>query len=171
MIGLLKHRRLALFVACGLISFAGCVKQATPQATPEATKKFLKLRGYHFDDEGFFAAAAARDVDAVKAYLQAGMNPNVQDPRDGRTVLISAAARGDCGVGKAMLEGNADPNVKNKVGGTPLMWASVYGHDEAVKFLLKRKADPNLKDQDGLTARDWAVKNHRSSVVSILRSK
>src|SRR5215204_1034959 len=152
MIALLKLLRLALLVTCGLISFAGCVKQETPQATPEATKKFLKLRGYHFDQESFFAAAAGRDIELVKAFLQAGMNPNVQDPRDGRTVLISSAARGDSGVVKAMLEANADPNIKDKAGYTAVFHSIEARYDEATELLIgDPRLDLNARGKNGLT--------------------
>ncbi len=56
-----------------------------------------------------------------------------------------------------LLDKGANPNVKNKLGGTPLMWAAVYGNDDAVRLLLNRGADASLKDNDGITALDWAV--------------
>ncbi len=41
---------------------------------------------------------------------------------------------------------------KTSMGGTPLMWAAVFGHDDAARLLLSRGADASLKDNDGITA-------------------
>ena len=72
---------------------------------------------------------------------------------------------------KRLLDKGADPNVKNKQGGTPLMWAAVYGHQDAARLLLSRGADAALKDNDGITAAEWAARNKRENVVLLLRGK
>ena len=68
-----------------------------------------------------------------------------------------------------LLDAGANPNVKNKLGGTALMWAAAYGKDKAVRLLLDKGADPRIKDNDGLTAAAWAAKNGRGNTVMILR--
>jgi ankyrin repeat protein len=68
-----------------------------------------------------------------------------------------------------LLEKGANPNVQNKVGGTPLMWTGVYGRREAAQLLLDNGADPHAKDVDGLTAADWAAKNKREDLAKFLR--
>jgi ankyrin repeat protein len=68
-----------------------------------------------------------------------------------------------------LLDAGANPNVQNKLGGTPLMWAASYGQDAAVRMLLARGADPRIKDVDGVTAAGWAAKNGRVSLEMILR--
>ena len=70
-----------------------------------------------------------------------------------------------------LLDIGAQPNVKNKVGGTPLMWAAVFGNEAAARLLLSRGADASLKDVDGVTAFEWAVRNKREKVVVLLRGK
>jgi uncharacterized protein len=60
--------------------------------------------------------------------------------------------------------------VKNKLGGTPLMWAAVYGNQQVAKVLLEHKAKPTIKDNHGMTALDWAVKNKRMKVIEVLQS-
>jgi len=67
-----------------------------------------------------------------------------------------------------LLDAGANPNVRNKLGGTPLMWAASYGQNEAVQLLLSKGADPRIKDADGVTAAGWAAKNGRGSLVMIL---
>ena len=68
-----------------------------------------------------------------------------------------------------LLDAGANPNVKNKLGGTPLMWAASYGQDAAVQMLLARGANPSIKDEDGVTAAEWAAKNGRGNLEMILR--
>ena len=69
-----------------------------------------------------------------------------------------------------LLDAGANANVKNKLGGTALMWAASYGKDRAVRLLLEKGADPRIKDVDGVTAAGWAAKNGRGNVVMILRT-
>ena len=69
----------------------------------------------------------------------------------------------------ALLARGADPNRPNWLGFTPLMWAAVYGHQEAAQLLLERGADPALKDNEGVTASAWAAKNKRDDVAQMLR--
>jgi len=68
-----------------------------------------------------------------------------------------------------LLAKDANANSKNKLGGTPLMWAAVYGHGAAARRLLEHGADPKLKDAEGFTARDWAIKNKREDVARLLQ--
>jgi ankyrin repeat protein len=68
-----------------------------------------------------------------------------------------------------LLAKGANPNVKNKVGGTPLMWAAVYGNEAAARMLLEHGADASLKDEDGVTAAGWASKNKREELAKLLR--
>jgi ankyrin repeat protein len=69
-----------------------------------------------------------------------------------------------------LLDAQANPNVKNKLGGTALMWAAAYGHDEVVRVLLSRGADPKIKNVNGLTAAGWAARNGRDSLEIMLRA-
>ena len=74
-----------------------------------------------------------------------------------------------CRILDALLDAGANPNVKNKLGGTALMWAASYGQDETVQILLSKGADPRIKDNDGVTAAGWAAKNGRSNLAIMLR--
>jgi ankyrin repeat protein len=141
---------LYLVIIGGLLGLSGCARSGSRTATPETAQRFLKLRGYEFDEKSFFAAAQARDLMAVNAFLDAGINANAQDA-DGRTVLISAAARGDVEVVNALLTRGADPNVKDKRGYTALSHAVEAMYEEVVDALLNR---PNLNtNASGLNGR------------------
>ncbi len=117
---------IAIIVATALC-LSGCAEGGADKPTPEAAKKFLKLRGYNFDDQSFLSAAAAGDAMAVNGFLAAGINLNVADKIDGDTALIAAASRGDLPIVKVLLENHADVNIKNKNGWTALLLA--FQHD------------------------------------------
>ena len=141
---------LILVIITALLGLSSCVKSGSRSAPAESAQRFLKLRGYEFDEQSFFAAAQARDMMAINAFLDAGINANAQDA-DGRTVLISAAARGDVEVLNALLARGADPNVKDKRGYTALSHATEAMYEDVVDALLKR---PELDtNSSGLNAR------------------
>src|ERR671937_63271 len=116
-----------VLVAC-LIS--GCVTTSDGVVTPKTAERYLKLRGYDFDQKGFFAAGAAQDVPAINAFLAGGFDVNTQDSRDGSTLLSSAAGRGDKAVVMALLDGHADVNVKDKREYTALFHALDARYDD-----------------------------------------
>src|SRR2546423_7275302 len=95
-----------LLAAVCLLS--ACAEREGYEASPEAAKRFLKLRGYDFDQASFFRAAAASDAMAVNGFITAGMNPNARD-ENGDTALTAAAARGDLQTVNVLLKGGADP--------------------------------------------------------------
>lgn len=112
---------------------SGCGRSGGP--TTDESRRFLKLRGYDFDEKSFFAAGQARDVMGINAFLEAGINPNAQNA-DGRTVLSNAAARGDLEIVNKLLSRGADPNVKDKRGYTALSHAVEAMYEEVVDVLL-----------------------------------
>src|ERR1044072_1597070 len=104
---------LCLVIASGLLVASGCAEPAPRGKMSESVQHILKLRGYDFDEKSFFAAAQARDLLAINAFIDAGINPNAQDA-DGRTALISAAARGELDVVVALVSRGADITKKQK---------------------------------------------------------
>jgi len=142
-------QKVTLCLLSTLLVLTGCARSSPQAASREATQRVLKLRGYDFNEQSFFAAAQARDMMAINAFLDAGMNPNAQDA-DGRTVLIAAAARGDLEVMNKLLSRGADPNVKDKRGYTALSHASEAMYEDVVDALLSRpETDPNSRGLNG----------------------
>ena len=109
-------------------------------------------------------------ADVVKLLLDRGANVNLQDA-DGDTALHGAAESGNIEIINHLLTKGADIELKNKAGGTPLMWAAVYGNEQAARTLIDHGANPTAKDVDGMTALDWAVKNKRTKVAELLKSR
>ena len=149
---------LYLIVIGSLAVLSGCAQIEDRPATPDNAKRVLKLRGYDFDEKSFFAAAQARDPLAINAFFDAGINPNAQNS-EGRTVLISAAARGELDVVNLLLSRGVNVNVKDNRGYTALAHAIEARYPEVEEALLSRPdLDPNvggLLDRPILLAYVW----------------
>jgi ankyrin repeat protein len=71
--------------------------------------------------------------------------------------LLAAAAAGDTGRVKTLLEAGTSVNSKNESAQTPLMQAAANGHASLVSTLILLGADPNEQDRFGQTALMLAV--------------
>ena len=143
---------LCLAIVSGLVVASGCANSGSRAKTPESVRYLLKLRGYDFDEKGFFAAAQARDLQAINSFIDAGMNPNVQDS-DGHTALISAAARGELDVVNTLLSHGVDININDKSGYTALSHAIDAMHDDVEDALLSRpELNPNCRGRNSRPA-------------------
>ena len=68
---------------------------------------------------------------------------------DGSTPLMYAVLYGDLASVRQLLDGGADPNIRNDAGATALMWA--IGDVEKTRLLVDRGANVNAKSDDGRT--------------------
>ena len=145
--------RAMLVVLCLVVVFQGCAEQPEAKLRPEAAQRLLKLRGYEFDEKGFHEAARTRDTTAMVAFLDGGININAQSESDGRTALISSAARGDLQVSSFLVERGADVNAKDHKGYTALIHAIEARYEDVEKILLNHpQLDPNARGLNGVTA-------------------
>lgn len=90
-----------------------------------------------------------------------------------RFALLRAAERDHEAVVRLLLEvGNAEPNVKDDTGETPLGAAARMGHKATVKLLLGvDRVDLNSQDTLGKTPLHWAAhKNHKAIVKLLLNT-
>jgi ankyrin repeat protein len=81
------------------------------------------------------------------------------------TPLMDAVLYGDLSTVKDLLRRGADPNVKNHIGATALMWA--MDDVEKSRVLLDHGADPNAQAEDGSTPLLVAAGQTRS--VEVIR--
>jgi ankyrin repeat protein len=89
-----------------------------------------------------------------------------------RTRLMLACKNGDLdaveqGVERCM-EGRAELDARDALGGTALKLACQNGYPGIVKYLLERGANPDARDNQGKTPLIWAVKRKHPEVVRIL---
>src|SRR5687768_6052964 len=82
--------------------------------------------------------------------------------------LVTAAGKGDLSRVKALLDANANVNVKADGGTTALIAASQNGYEEVVQMLLAAKADVNAKTGNCTTALMRAAQKCHEQVVQEL---
>jgi uncharacterized protein len=168
----LTTREKILFLILFGVAVNACLRireSTTPKARPEAAQQLLKLRGYEFDEKSFHAAARAGDLIAITAFIDGGINVNAQTEADGRTTLISAAARGDLDVVKLLLQRGADVNIKDKQEYTALFHALEAGYDEVELVLLNQpNLDPNARGLNGVALISYAWRDQKDAVRRLL---
>ncbi len=122
--------------------------------------------------------------DPVKAGLlmDFGADVNAQS-ESGRTPLMTAAATaGGAGTVALMLQAGANPNLRDRLSGIPIVWtgggggtalieAARVGDLETVRLLVSHGADVNARDGHGGTALSEAAFYGRTKIVRFLLSK
>jgi ankyrin repeat protein len=106
----------------------------------------------------------------VKLLLETGkVNVELEDRRFQRTSLSLAAERGHEAVVRLLLKSNANVDILEKTGDTPLRWAVKGGHKVVVQLLLDTcKVDIDSKDQYGRTLLGWAAAEGHETAVRLL---
>lgn len=69
-----------------------------------------------------------------------------------------------------LLRKNADPNIADATGTTPLFWAVKFGNKELTELLLKHKADKSLKDSQGMTPFEYALQTKNTEIINLLKN-
>lgn len=70
-----------------------------------------------------------------------------------------------------LLQHNADPNIRDSKGNTPLILAAMAGREDLVTLLLTFKANPNLANGAGQTPLILAVNNRDEPLARLLIGK
>lgn len=144
----------ALTAACG---------PRSDETTPEMAQDMLKLRGFKFTEAEFFRAINLEDAQAVRAFMQGGMNPNAKNEK-GETALTFAIQYKDPKVVRVLLE-QADINLQDDLGNSPIHLAIKNDKDEVFDWLLEKNADVNVGGRSGNT------KNQTALYVAVLKDR
>ncbi|RNL70363.1 ankyrin repeat domain-containing protein [Streptomyces sp. I6] len=88
-----------------------------------------------------FDLARRGDTEALAAYVDAGVPPNLTNDK-GDSLVMLAAYHGHAGAVTALLDRGADADRPNDRGQTPLAGAVFKGEDDVVLALLDGGADP-----------------------------
>ncbi|MEE8147097.1 MAG: ankyrin repeat domain-containing protein, partial [Longimicrobiales bacterium] len=120
-------------------------------------------------DESLVAdAAQLGDVEAVRALLQQGADPNAAQA-DGLTGLHWAALNDKLGIAEILLYAGAAVGPVTRVGGyTPLHLASRSGHGELARALLEAGADANTYTTTGVSALHFAAQADAAEAIRAL---
>lgn len=142
---------------------------ASPLAA-DARRAALTARGLAFTPDAFVERAAAGDLEAVKMYLEAGMNVNVvpHTRHNQRPALYEAAASGQAAMVKFLIARGADVTFKDQQDQTPLMAAAIAGQAEIVELLAAEGADVNAKGGYEQTPLIYAATFGHVEVVRVL---
>ena len=127
-----------------------------------ATVRQLLAQSHAVDERGadgltaLMWAARTGAVDAMRALLDAGADPNAVDARNGWTPLLHAIHKRRVDAVRLLLERGANPNQRAAMA-TPLLMAASDPDPAIVQLLLDRGADPTVRGTGGSTALSEAV--------------
>ena len=124
------------------------------------------------DEDGFTPlhwAATFDQSEAVKVLLANKADMNLKVQKYGWTALRLAVIHGHMATAEALLNGGADPNLKDQESIPLLNQAVIRGKKEMVGLLLDKKADVNKKDAEGETALDEAEEQGNKEIIEFLR--
>ena len=110
-----------------LISTLLLIVPAAWAVTPDAARTLLEQKDLPFDNDTFVKMAAEHDFEAVELFLEAGINPDVED-QYGNTAMLMATMQGYDEILELLIDHGADTEVKDtKFQATPLIWAALTG--------------------------------------------
>uniref|UniRef100_T1DB29 KN motif and ankyrin repeat domain-containing protein 4 n=1 Tax=Crotalus horridus TaxID=35024 RepID=T1DB29_CROHD len=116
------------------------------------------------------SAETEEEMEVVKKLLQEG-NVNIRASQGGQTALILGVSHDREDMVKALLSCNAEINLQDEDGLSPLMVASQHGNLEMVKLLLSHSGcDPTLVDKAGNSALSLALKSAHMEIVEFLQT-
>lgn len=117
-------------------------------------------------------AVESREDFFVSELLNAGARPDDRPRRenDDRTALTRAAALGEAGMVKALLDAGADPELPGERGEPALISAAHLGHLSVVRVLVDGGADVQVTEMTGRTALELADRSNQVAVARYLRN-
>lgn len=157
---------LALMVLAALVLAAPSI-----HADQAGARERLEKEGLAFTPEAFLQKVAAGDVEHVKLFLEAGIDPSVRNA-SGRTALWVAAERRQIEVVKALLEGGVKPDEKNAPaveGGKSLVFEAVDSEDtDLLRLLVEAGADAKTANDYEVPPLSEAARTGRLEMCKIL---
>ncbi len=133
------------------------------------------------DPQPLFGLVMAGDTKGVARQLRFGMNPNIEYDiaagnyqrwwRDHPLVVAIYYQHGEIAI--LLLDAGADPNARDHLGMTPLMWATALSDVSVVEALLAHGADAAAVDENGHTALDTMktrTDGQREAIVQLIEA-
>ncbi|PWD98210.1 ankyrin repeat domain-containing protein [Marinilabilia rubra] len=99
-------------------------------------------------------AIISDNLEIVKQHIEAGTDINMKDQMSGSTPLITAATFGKTDIVKALIDANAELDLKNNEGSTALHAAAFFCRIEIVQMLIDGGADKTIENNRRATARE-----------------
>jgi hypothetical protein len=134
--------------------------EARPAAGGEDPARRLDALGLTADLDHFQSAVARNDLEQVRLFLEAGLDPNAQPEGLGQSLfglaLLGLGEGASDDVVLVMAGAGANLDARTPTGLTPLMQAALHCRPRVVEGLLGKGAPRSARDNDGRTAADWA---------------
>lgn len=123
-----------------------------------------------FDGNKMTRSIGKQDVQAVKFWLDTGMNPNARDS-EGNTALGLALHQRNYAIVELLLKYKADPNlpVKFNTSTTPLEFAVRMDRLDMIEILLQHGANPNNTNRNGQSPIDIAKQKGMDDAVELMQ--
>lgn len=86
------------------------------------------------------------------------------------TALAGLSVKYNRNLTEDLLKKNADPDIADATGYTPLFWAVKFGNKELVQLLLQYKADKSKKDSMGMTPFEYALQTNNKEIINLLKN-
>jgi ankyrin repeat protein len=145
-----------------------CLEWLSSKSDIEGLKLMLR-DGIPYSHISLQSAAWEGELDFVKWLVEEKkVDVDAMITSDGATALHKAAEYGNAEVVKTLLDAEADVDVQDSYGYTPLIYATLNGHTEIVKMLVDVKADVDVQDSCGNTALIHATINDSIETVKML---
>jgi uncharacterized protein len=166
--------KFALIFLVLLTFFTACQRSDVNEPmNPDMARSMLRLKGYTADEAGFFQAVKNNDVVILKAFFDAGINPNGFN-ENGETPLTWAMQSAETKTIKALID-KVDINLKDKKGNSPIHLALSKDKEDIFNALLEKGADVNVAGMSGKvenqTVLYLAVVRGRENLVEKLLAK
>ncbi|CBJ29701.1 Ankyrin [Ectocarpus siliculosus] len=108
------------------------------------------------------------DVDAVREYLESGVEANLANPNTGRTLLHIACRQGYSAIASLLLSNGANPGATTLRQLTPLHLACHQGHLKVARLVLEAWAPVDDRDETGATPLHLSAQQGHTDVVRLL---
>lgn len=95
---------------------------------------------------------------------------NINYSSSSGTALAAVAVKGNIKLAEALLKKNADPNIADAGGMTPLIYAIQFKNKELIELLLRHKADKNQKDKQGKAPFEYAVDTRNQDIINLFKN-
>lgn len=86
------------------------------------------------------------------------------------TALAGLSMHYNRNLAEHLLKKNANPNIADATGTTPLFWAVKSGNKDFVELLLTYRADKTIKDSMGMTPFEYALKTENKEIINLLKN-
>lgn len=156
----------SIFISVFTLLLISCaIQDSAPRKNEMAiARQKLENMDIPFTEKSFIDCARKGNIEAMRLFLQAGININ---SHENETPLTSAVRANNYEATKFLIDNGAEVNLPS-YWETPIGTASYNGFDKIAGLLIKSGADVNILAKDGMTPLTNAIIAKRPSTVELL---